>query len=329
MSLLVAAVTAQDVFAFGHKALVGQAEGASLAVEAVFVPGAALIVHHIHSFTETCDGVLAAVAFLRHRRLVAVDAEDVVLVFGEAGAGQRFGAAAAHKAMRVPRLVLVVHSSGGYGLFAADTVFCKFLVVTRAAVGVASFGEEALRSYWTFTVGAGEAFVVPRVPLVLHALCACRYGFVAAVAAWGVLSGAALAAHDAVVLHVEGLLGQILVTLDTAEALLVPVAAPVAQLLGLHGDGPAALGAGVGAELGVAADAHRFPLAADESLPTEVIATVEAVRAGGHLYIKVQLNRDRSEACDERVSPRASLCSLSVCLPAADGSPPPRLPRTV
>lgn len=43
-----------------------------------------------------------------------------------------------------------------------------------------------------------------------------------------------------------------------------------------------ALGAGVGAELGVAADAHGPALAAHEPLPPEVFATVEAVRAVGH-----------------------------------------------
>lgn len=56
-------------------------------------------------------------------------------------------------------------------------------------------------------------------------------GFVAAVAARGVLPGAALAAHDAVVLGAERLLGQRLVTLHTAETLLVPVPALMAELL--------------------------------------------------------------------------------------------------
>ena len=52
-SLLVAAVSAEDVSFLGHKTLVGQTEGASLTVEAVFVPGAALVVHNVHAFTET------------------------------------------------------------------------------------------------------------------------------------------------------------------------------------------------------------------------------------------------------------------------------------
>lgn len=289
-SLLVAAVAAQDVSPFGHEALVGQAEGAALAVEAVLVPGASLVAHHGHAFPETCDGVVAAAALLGHRRLVAVDAEDLVLVFGEAGARQRLGAAAAHEAVAVPRPVLVADPSGGYGLAAAHAVFGELLVVARAAVGVAAFRQETLRADWTFAAVTGEAFVVPRVAFVLHALRACQNGFEAAVAARSVLSGAALPTHDALVLHVEGLLGQRLGTLGAAEALLVPVSAPVAQLLGLHRDGSAALGAGVGTELGVAADTHRSPLAADESLPAEVVSTVEAARVVRHPSAEVQSN---------------------------------------
>lgn len=52
-SLLVTTGGAEDVVALGNETLVGQTEGASLTVEAVFVPGAALVVHHVHSFTET------------------------------------------------------------------------------------------------------------------------------------------------------------------------------------------------------------------------------------------------------------------------------------
>lgn len=72
----------------------------------------------------TCDGVLAAAALLGHAALVTLHAEDLVLVVGEAGARQRFGAGAADKAVAVPRLLLVAHPPGGdrleggrYGFF--------------------------------------------------------------------------------------------------------------------------------------------------------------------------------------------------------------------
>lgn len=68
----------------------------------------------------TCDGVLAAAALLRHGALVAVDTEDLVLVFGETGACQRFRTGTAHKTVSVPRLVLVVHSSRCYSLETDD-----------------------------------------------------------------------------------------------------------------------------------------------------------------------------------------------------------------
>lgn len=51
--LLVSTVGAKDVSSLGYETLVGQTEGAFLTVEAVFVPGAALIVHHVHTFTKT------------------------------------------------------------------------------------------------------------------------------------------------------------------------------------------------------------------------------------------------------------------------------------
>lgn len=61
----------------------------------------------------TCDGVLAATALLGHAALVALHAEDLVLVVGEAGARQRFGAGAADEAVTVPRLLLVAHPPRG------------------------------------------------------------------------------------------------------------------------------------------------------------------------------------------------------------------------
>lgn len=179
--------------------------------------------------------------------------------------------------MAVPGLVLVVHSSRGDGLFAANTMLGKLLVIAGAAVNVISFRKETLRSYWSFTVGTGETVVMPRVAFVLHTLCASQYGFVAAVAAWRILSGAALSTHDAVVLGAERFFGQRFVTFTTAETLLMPVSALMAELLCLHRDGPMALGTAVGAEFRVAADAHRPTLAADKPLPPEVLPAVETM----------------------------------------------------
>lgn len=59
-------------------------------------------------------------------------------------------------------------------LFAAEALLGELLVVAGTAENVSSFREEALRSYWPFTVEAGEAILMPRVAFVLHALCVFR-----------------------------------------------------------------------------------------------------------------------------------------------------------
>lgn len=51
-------------------------------------------------------------------------------------------------------------------------MFGKLLVVAGAAVNIAAFGEEALRSDWPFAAVTGETVVVPRVSFVLNSLCA-------------------------------------------------------------------------------------------------------------------------------------------------------------
>lgn len=96
-------------------------------------------------------------------------------------------------------------------------------------------------------------------------------------AAWSILSGAALPTHDAVILGAEGLLGQRLITLYTTETLLMPVSALVAELLSFHRDGSVALSAGVGAEFGVTANTHRSAFTTHKSLPPEVFTTIETV----------------------------------------------------
>lgn len=53
-SLLLGAVRAVDVITTDDEALVGQGEAAPLAVEAVLVPGVALVVHHVGAMAEPC-----------------------------------------------------------------------------------------------------------------------------------------------------------------------------------------------------------------------------------------------------------------------------------
>lgn len=73
-----------------------------------------------------------------------------------------------------------------------------------------------------------------------------------------------------------------------------------------------ALGTGVGAELGVAADTHWLAFVADKLLPPKVVPTVEAVRAVCHRHSKGDSERIQGDDCgaDER-------CSLN-CVEAAE-----------
>lgn len=48
---------------------------------------------------QTCNGILAAVAFFGHSAFVAVHTVDLFLMGGEAGASQRLSARGAHKAL--------------------------------------------------------------------------------------------------------------------------------------------------------------------------------------------------------------------------------------
>lgn len=85
---------------------------------------------------QTRNGIPAAAAFLGHSAFVAVYTVDLFLMGGEAGASQGLSAGGAHKALRMPRLVLVIHTSCCNGLLTASALFGKFLLVARATVDV-------------------------------------------------------------------------------------------------------------------------------------------------------------------------------------------------
>ena len=53
-SQLLSTVRAIDVLSVDDEALVGQGEGAFLAIEAVLVPGVTLVVHHVGPMAKPC-----------------------------------------------------------------------------------------------------------------------------------------------------------------------------------------------------------------------------------------------------------------------------------
>lgn len=99
-----------------YESLFRQVERTFLTVKTVVVPRATLVVHYTRRLSKSCNGMLATIALFGHSALVTVYAVDLLLMGGESGARQGFAAGEAHKALRVPRLVLVIHTSCGNGL---------------------------------------------------------------------------------------------------------------------------------------------------------------------------------------------------------------------
>lgn len=183
----------------------------------------------------------------------------------------------------MPGLVLIADPTRGDGLLAAKTVLGKLLLMARGAVDVVPLGQETLRAYWLLAFEAGEALLVPHFVLVLNILRAWHNDLVAGLAAGAFFTGVAFATHDlAIIPGTEGLIGQGLVALGTAEAVLMPMPVLVIQLLGICADGAAAFGTGVGAELFKTAHADMLAVLFDILLALQVVAAVEAVKAISH-----------------------------------------------
>lgn len=167
------AVAAVDVSVLGDKAFLSKVHSALLAGEAVIVPRSSLIVHHISGFSKTGDGVLTAAALLGHVCFVTVDAVKFLLMRGEASSSQRLHTHHTHQTLRVPRLILIVHSTCCDGLPAGSAVFREFALVAAAAVNVLVFSDEALRADRLLTLITRETVIMKHVAFVLHTLCTC------------------------------------------------------------------------------------------------------------------------------------------------------------
>lgn len=300
-SQLLGAVRAVDVLSVDDEALVGHGEGAFLAVKAVFMPGFVLVVHHIGPSAKSCNGILTSRALLGHIALITVHTVELILMGCEASSSQRLLARVTHKALGVPGLVLIGESTAGNGLFAANAVLGKLLLVAGSAVHVITLGQEALGADRLLALKAGEALFMPDFMLVLHILTSWSDDFVAALAARRSVTISTLPTHDfAIVLGLKGLVGQRLVALGAAEAALVPVAILMVQFLCISADGFAAFSTSVCAELVEAAHAHRLVIFLDVLLALQVVSAVEAVKALSHGG--AQITAGTTEQCESQLS---------------------------
>lgn len=243
----------------------------------------AFVAHHIGASSKACNGVLAAVTLLSHKRLVAIHTVELVLYRSEALSTQLLCAGGTHKAFGMVRLILVGDTSRSDGILTLHTVLCKLMLMAGNTVDLISLGKEAGCADHLLALAAGEAFLMPHSLLVFHVLITCHNGLQTAFASRSILIGGAfIAPHLVVLLQHEGLIHQRRVTLEAAETVVVPVAVLEMQLLGIGPDGLPALGAGVGAELLKALDAAMAAFLLHILLSVQWGAAIMAIKAFGH-----------------------------------------------
>lgn len=69
---------------------------------------------YLHMYT--CNGIMTSRALFGHISLVAVHTVELIFMGRETGSSQRLPACVTHKALRVPRLVLIGDPTAGNGL---------------------------------------------------------------------------------------------------------------------------------------------------------------------------------------------------------------------
>lgn len=131
----------------------------------------------------------------------------------------------------MPWLLLVGHSTCCDGLLTSAALVSKLLLEAGHAEVSRVFGDEGLGSYWLLAAVAQEAGLVPAVPLVFHFTGTWHDGFLAGVTLGRVIIGMAFSAEQQIILGSEGLFHQRAAALRTFEALLMPVAILIGQVL--------------------------------------------------------------------------------------------------
>lgn len=276
-----AAVGAQDVIFACQETSADQRHTAPLAVEAVVVP-LALLKRDVFAAAETTDRGGAVGAFLGKQVAEAVEAVGKVVPGGEPLAGQLLLAPDANEALLVPGLVAVVHPSSGDGLLAVDALQGKLLLVAKQTVVVGLLLHKALGADRLLAAVAGETILMPTVALVLHLFKSWHDGLQACMALGRVLIAVAFSAHQQVVLGGKRPIHQRSAALDAEEALTVPVAVLIRQILAGAANLLVAHFTVVGEKLFVALDAVWVLLFQDVLLPVQGLLTLGAVVTFSH-----------------------------------------------
>lgn len=196
-------VRAQDVIFTGEEAPSHQGYAALFAVEAVVVP-LTLLEGDVLTATQTTDGSGAVGALLGKQVAETVEAVGKVITGREALSCQLLFTSNTHKALLMPRLVTVVHSSCGDGLLALCTLQGKLLLIAGHAVVMPLFLHKAPGADRLLAAVTGEAVLMPAAAFVLHLFGTWHDGLEAGVALGRVLIAVAVGAHEQLIFSGEG-----------------------------------------------------------------------------------------------------------------------------
>lgn len=158
--------------------------------------------------SNSTDWISASCTFLGIQVTEAVEAIREVVPRSEALSRQLILASCAEKAILVPGLITVSHSSSGDGLLALHTLHGKLLLIARHTVVLIVLGNKALGSNGLLATLADEAGLMPAVAFMLHLASAWHNSLLALMAFGGVLIGIALGAQQLLLLGREGLVYQ-------------------------------------------------------------------------------------------------------------------------
>lgn len=164
----------------------------------------ALLKGNVLAPSEAAYGGGTGGTFLGIKVAEAVETVGEVVSGGKPLTRQLLLAASAQEAVLVPGLVMVGHPASGDGLLAVHTLHGKLLFIAGHTKVVVVLGDEALGANWLLASLAGEAGLVPAVPLVLHLSGAWHDGFLALMTLGGIFIGVALSAEKLLILGGEG-----------------------------------------------------------------------------------------------------------------------------
>lgn len=163
----------------------------------------ALFKRDVLASTKPTDGRSAGSTLLGIQITKTVQAVGKVITRCEALASQLLLAASAQKAVLMPWLFMVSHSSSGDGLFAVHTLHGKLLLVAWHTVVVVVLGDKTLGTNGLLATFAGKAGLMPAIAFMLHLPGARHNGFLTLVALRGVLIRVALSTQELLILGGE------------------------------------------------------------------------------------------------------------------------------